>query len=166
MNDYKFWVNKLGLIEHPEGGFYKEIYRSNEIIEKRALPERFTGDRAFCTSIYFLLRGTDISAFHRIKQDEIWHFYYGSSLTIHEIDKNGQYFTPKLGSNLDNNEFFQVVVKAGCYFGATVNDKDSYSLVGCTVAPGFDFDDFEMAKRDELIARYPEHRKIIEILGS
>jgi len=94
----------------------------------------FVGERAFSTLIYFLLPGMEYSALHRIRSDEVWHFYSGSSLTIHVIDADGGYAPLQFGS-----DSFQAVVPAGCWFGATVDDPDSYALVGCTMAPGFDF---------------------------
>ncbi|UCG53239.1 MAG: cupin domain-containing protein [Candidatus Latescibacterota bacterium] len=164
MRDAAEWIARLGLVEHPEGGFYTETYRSHETVAREHLPERFIGDRAFSTAIYFLLTGDDFSALHRIKQDEVWHFYEGSGLTIHVIDPGGDYSTIKLGSDMEKGERPQAVVGAGCFFGATVNDADSYSLVGCTVAPGFDFDDFEMPNRKALLELFPQHRELVERL--
>jgi uncharacterized protein len=157
-----YWIEKLGLQKHPEGGYYKETYRSNEEIAHDSLPKRFSGCRNFSTAIYFLLVGTDFSALHRIKSDELWHFYAGSSLTIHVIEESGKYRPIKLGENFDEGEVFQAVVKAGDWFGATVNDPESYSLVGCTVAPGFDFNDFELGKGEDLIKCYPQYQSLIE----
>lgn len=162
MKDTNYWVEKLNLQPHPEGGFFKETYRSHEIIPKAALPERFSGDRVFSTSIYLLLSKDNFSAFHRIKQDELWHFYDGTSLTIHIISLDGSHSTTKLGKNIDEGEIPQVVVKAGCFFAAETNDKESFSLTGCTVAPGFDFADFEMPNRDKLIELFPQHVEIIK----
>ena len=156
-------VKTLDLLRHPEGGWYRETYRSSELIPHVALPERFDDSRSCCTAIYFLLESGDISALHRIKSDEIWHFYSGMPLTIHVITPQGEYYPLHLGSNLSAGETFQCVVPAGCWFGAEVNG-DGYSLVGCTVAPGFDFADFEMGKRDELLTEFPDHTKIIHRL--
>jgi len=156
------WIELLNLKSHPEGGHFKEMYRSPEEIPNSALPKRFSGDRCFSTSIYFLLKGKEFSAFHRIKQDEIWHFYDGSSLTIHVINPMGQYSTLKLGREINQGETFQTIVTEGCWFAASVNQQESFSLVGCTVAPGFDFEDFEMADPVLLKREYPEHDKIIE----
>lgn len=162
--DAAYWIEKLGLLRHPEGGYYRETYRSDEVVERGALPSRFTGLRPFSTAIYFLLNGDDTSAFHRIKSDELWHFYSGSPLAIHVIDQNGEYTPIKLGCAPEQGEYFQAVVKAGSWFGASLCKPRSYALVGCTVAPGFDFDDFEMGTRDELLRLYPAHRTIIEKL--
>ena len=163
MKDANDWIERLGLEAHPEGGFFKQTYKSHELIPKSALPERFPGDRAFSTGIYYLLNKNDFSAFHVIHQDEMWHFYDGSPLTIHVIDKQGTYSTIKLGRDIDHGEQPQAVVKAGCFFAAEVNNKESYSLVGCTVAPGFDFEDFKMPSRDQLIGMYPQHKEIIQM---
>jgi predicted cupin superfamily sugar epimerase len=158
------WIDRLQLRKHPEGGHFRESYRCAEGIAKEHLPARFDGGRAFSTAIYFLLKGEDFSALHRIKQDEVWHFYDGSSLTIHVIDQEGTYSTVKVGTNIHAGEVPQAVVKAGNLFGATVNDTASFSLVGCTVAPGFDFRDFEMPSREQLYRLYPQHKLMIEKL--
>jgi uncharacterized protein len=165
MNDAKYWIEKLELLPHPEGGFYRETYRAEEVIPKSALPERFSGDRVFSTCIYFLLEGGDFSAFHRIRQDELWHFYDGSTLAIHVIDRHGAYSKISLCRNVDKGNSLQAVVKAGCYFAAETICKDSFSLVGCTVAPGFDFDDFELPGKAKLIDLFPEHAELIECLA-
>ncbi|QTA93354.1 cupin domain-containing protein [Desulfonema magnum] len=164
MKNSDYWIRKLKLVKHPEGGYFRETHRSHESVAGNALPKRFDGQRSFSTAIYFLLRGDQVSHLHRIKSDELWHFYDGSAMTIHMIDPHGQYKQIRLGRDLDNGEVFQAVVENGCWFGATVDISDAYSLVGCTVAPGFDFHDFEMADRYELIAMYPEHIEIIEKL--
>jgi uncharacterized protein len=164
MNAGHEWIDALELRRHPEGGWYRETYRSAEVISRAALPERFSGDRAFSTAIYFLLEGEDFSALHRIQQEEIFHFYDGAALVLYVIDPQGNHSTVKLGRDLQNGERPQFVVKAGSLFGATVSDPRSYSLVGCTVAPGFDFADFVMPPRDELCRQFPQHRQIIEKL--
>ena len=165
MKDTAYWIEKLNLSPHPEGGFFKENYRSGEFIAKDALPARFSGDRSFSTSIYFLLDLDNFSAFHRIKQDELWHFYDGVPLTIHVITPEGLYTAEKLGRNIDAGENLQVLVKGGCFFAAEINDTSSFSLVGCTVAPGFDFADFEMPGRAVLLKLFPDHEQIINKLS-
>ena len=157
-----YWIEKLGLEKHPEGGYYQETYRCNLEISHENLPKRYQGSRSCSTAIYFLLEGTDFSALHRLHSDELWHFYAGSSLTVHVIEESGNYNPIKLGGNFEEGEVFQAVVKAGDWFGATVNDPQSYSLVGCTVAPGFDFNDFELGKTQELTKVYPQHQSLIE----
>lgn len=158
------WIELLKLEKHPEGGYFRETYRSHETIDKEHLPKRFNGNRNFSTAIYFLLKGNDFSAFHQIRQDELFHFYDGSCLTIHVIDHAGDYFKLKVGRDIDNGETPQGIIKAGWIFGASVNDSNSYSLVGTTAAPGFDFNDFELLSRNHLIRLYPQHRTIIEKL--
>jgi len=154
-------IDKLGLQPHPEGGYYKETYRSEGKIDKQSLGNDFKGDRNYCTSIYFLLTSNNFSAFHRIKQDEIWNFYSGSALYVHVINRQGEYTRHQVGMNLDASEVPQLVVPANCWFASSVKDLDSYSLVGCTVAPGFDFEDFELATRADLIKQYPQLKIII-----
>ena len=157
-----YWIEKLGMEKHPEGGYYKETYRCDLEIPHDNLPKRFEDSRNCATSIYFLLEGTDFSALHRLDSDELWHFYAGSSLIVHVIEESGNYRPIKLGGNFDEGEVFQALVKAGAWFGSTVNDRQSYALVGCTVHPGFDFNDFELAKREELTKLYPQHQPLIE----
>ena len=164
MSGARHWIRALKLQPHTEGGWFREIYRADETIPGQALPGRFSGERHFSTAICFLLNETEFSAFHRIKQDEVWHFYDGASLTIHMIDPAGAYSAVKLGRNIQAGEALVAVVKAGWLFGATVNDTRSYGLVGCTVAPGFDFDDFEMPSRAQLLEQHPQHKDIIERL--
>lgn len=154
-------VSSLGLLPHPEGGYYRETYRSSEHMPANALPARFGGDRLFSTAIYYLLGPGDFSAFHRIKSDETWHFHAGSTLHIHVIDKAGAYRKIRLGRDYLQGETFQATVMAGEWFAAEPADEQGFSFAGCTVAPGFDFRDFEMAKAEELLAAYPDHAALI-----
>ena len=160
------YIQHLQLQQHPEGGWFREVYRADELIPQAGLPDRFDGDRTFSTAIYFLLNQTEFSALHRIRQDEVWHFYDGAPLTIHQISPEGDYSTTRLGRNVHDGEALMAIVPAGCFFGATVDDPASFSVVGCTVAPGFDFADFEMPTRKELLARFPQQREVIEQLTS
>uniref|UniRef100_A9A662 DUF985 domain-containing protein n=1 Tax=Methanococcus maripaludis (strain C6 / ATCC BAA-1332) TaxID=444158 RepID=A9A662_METM6 len=162
MKTAEYFIKKLNLEKHPEGGFYKRIYQSEEVISKDKLPERYNSDRFYSTSIYYLLSGNDISKFHRLKSDEIWHYYFGSSAIIHIIDNLGNYNLKKLGPNLDKNENFQVIIPKNSYFAAEIIEKSSFIIVGCTVSPGFDFEDFELASKDELLKKYPEHVNLIK----
>lgn len=164
MQDASYWIDKLRLTKHPEGGYYRETYRSGTIIKPCCSGNTFNESRAVSTAIYFLLTGIEFSAFHRIRSDEIWHHYDGNPLNIHIINTTGEYKTLCLGNNTGHGTLPQCLVKAGNWFGATVTDRNSFALVGCTVAPGFDFKDFEMGKREHLIHRYPNHRSIIERL--
>ena len=162
--DAKYWIEKLGLQAHPEGGYFRQTYRSDVVIARDALPEGFGGARAASTAIYFLLEGKNFSAFHRLRSDEVWHFYMGSPLVVEVIDPAGTRSSILLGGDQDAGQVFQAVVRAGCWFASHVADWKSWALVGCTVVPGFDFEDFEMGKRAELLARFPQHRKLIEQL--
>jgi predicted cupin superfamily sugar epimerase len=163
MTESEWWIRDLKLRRHPEGGWFREIYRSEETIPRRSLPVRFGGSRTYSTAIYFLLDGSEFSALHRLRQDELWHFYEGHALTIHTLDPEGRHTIGVLGRRVDAGESLVVVVSAGHWVGAVV-EPGRYALVGCTVAPGFEFKDFEMPDRDELQGRFPEHRAIIERL--
>ena len=164
MKSAEYWIEKLKLQKHPEGGWFKEVYKSDEKILKDHLHKRFAGDRHHSTSIYFLLSGNEFSAFHRIKSDELWHFYEGSAITVHMIDGKGRYSRALVGNDFDNGEAFQFVVPHGVWFASELSDKNSYALAGCTVSPGFDFEDFEMGEREEMARMFPEHKEIIERL--
>jgi predicted cupin superfamily sugar epimerase len=164
MYNAKYFVEHLSLLPHPEGGWYVETYRAPESILKQHLPPRFTGDRSFSTAIYFLLEGHHFSAFHRIKSDELWHFYYGGALNVYVIHANGELKVIHLGPEAGNGEVFQAAVKEGCWFASRPANSNGFSLVGCTVSPGFDFSDFEMAKADELMKEFPQHEEIIREL--
>lgn len=161
MNTVDHWINHLELLPHPEGGFFKETYRCSETVDE--LPTRFDGKRNFSTAIYFLLRSQDQSVFHRIKSDEIWHFYQGSTLSIYVLKDQGLKVY-KLGARIERGESLQVVIPANCWFGAKVDAPGTYALCGCTVSPGFDFQDFEMAKRKELLKEFPDQIDIIHQL--
>ena len=162
--DASYWINQLQLTEHIEGGSFREVYRSELTIPRSSLPLFFQGDRSACTSIYFLLARGQFSAFHRIAADELWHFYYGDPLVVHEISHSGRLITHRLGGNLAAGESFQTVVKAGSWFASEPAPGSEYGLVGCTVAPGFDFADFELAERGALVEQYPEHGELIRRL--
>lgn len=155
-------IVSLGLTRHPEGGWYRETYRAGGAIPDTLLPDRAGGERSFSTAIYFLLERGDISALHRIRSDELWHFYGGAPLIVHLITPEGSYCSLTLGSDPTTGATFQGVVPAGCWFGAETTGD--YSLVGCTVAPGFDFADFEMGCRSGLLSRFAAHASIIRRL--
>ncbi len=157
-------VKSLQLEPHPEGGFYAETYRSKHVITENALPEEFFGDRNVSTGIYYLLRSGDFSKFHRIKSDELWHHYEGCRLSIHVIHPDGTYDRLKLGKDVANGYAYQHCVPAGAWFAATVDDEESFVLCGCTVAPGFDFSDFELADAAVLIRQFPKHKELIQKL--
>ena len=157
-------IERYNLQAHPEGGHYLQTYYSTETIPADTLPGRFGGDRCFSTAIYFLLVGKQFSTFHRIKSDELWHFYNGVGLHIYVLHPDGRGEVLKLGADLANGYSFQQVVPAGCWFASKPVDENGFSFVGCTVAPGFDFADFELAKKDDLIKQYPQYGDWIEIL--
>ncbi|PWU01404.1 MAG: hypothetical protein C5B52_07395 [Bacteroidetes bacterium] len=157
-----YFIDYYGLQAHPEGGYYKENYRSEEMINEECLPIRFRESRCFSTAIYYLLEAGQVSAFHRIKSDELWHFYHGSPLNIYVIFENGEFELIRLGNSPGKGEVFQANVPAGSWFAAQPNDENGFSLVGCTVAPGFDYDDFEMADSEILLEKFPQHTALIE----
>ncbi|MEI7484788.1 MAG: cupin domain-containing protein [Ignavibacteriota bacterium] len=156
-------IDALNLTKHPEGGYFSEVYRSDETIEKD-LHERFSGKHSLYTSIYFLLSENDYSAFHVLKSDEIWHFYKGTTLDVHIISPDGSLNSISLGKNFESGECFQFCIKTGHYFAAEVRDKSSFALVGCTVSPGFEYSDFELCKKEELSEKFPQHADLITIL--
>ena len=149
-------VEKLQLLPHPEGGFYKETYRSEQTT--------LNGSRNLMTSIYFLLTGTNFSRFHRIKSDEAWYFHEGTSLIVHELSENG-YSQTKLGLDFSKGEVPFHLVKSEVIFGSSVSEEEGYALVSCSVAPGFDFQDFELFETDTLLSQYPDHEEIIRKLS-
>jgi len=157
-------IQQYNLEPHPEGGWYKQTYKSSEQIAASALPKRFGANRAFSTAIYFLLGQGNFSAFHRIKSDECWHFYTGDPLLIYIIEQNGELKIISLGNDFEKGQSFQHVVPANCWFAARPAPGSEYCFVGCTVSPGFEFGDLELANATELSAIYPEHKKIIEQL--
>ncbi len=157
-------IELLDLQEHPEGGYFKETYRSEEIIPNSILGTSYEGERNVSTGIYFLLTSEKFSAFHKINQDEMWHFYKGSPLKLHMISEDGNYSFVIIGNDLIRGELPQYTVKGGDWFAAEVLLENSYSFVGCTVAPGFDFRDFALPTSKELIDIFPQHQKIIQNL--
>ncbi len=159
----RYWIRKLGLKPHPEGGYYRETYRSDERIVS-GLPGRFHGTRSFSTAIYFLLTGKNVSRLHRLQSDELWHFYAGSPLSIHIINTAGKYSSIMLGPDPGGKQVFQCVVRRNHWFGASIDNGKGYALAGCTVAPGFDFADFELADRKKLLRLYPGRKAVIEKL--
>lgn len=152
-----YWIEHLALEPHPEGGFFRETYRAGG---KLAVGPH--NERNFSTAIYFLLRKQDRSMFHRIKSDELWHFHAGGRLTIYTLTESGL-VAETLGQDIGRGDKLQIVIPANRWFGAIVTDGP-YVLAGCTVSPGFDFRDFEMAKQAELLADFPKSQDIIRQL--
>lgn len=149
-------IERFGLLPHPEGGHYRETYRSGGTIPAAALPPAFGGDRQYSTAIVFLLENGDVSRLHRIRSDEIWHFYGGGPLRLAMISPEGAVREIVLGSDIGAGKHVQTIVPAGVWFGAKPCAGTAFSLVGCTVAPGFDFADFEMGEREALKTAFPE----------
>lgn len=159
-------IQQFDLKPHPEGGWYKETYRSSEYIPRNALPKRFYGEKVFSTAIYFLLESKNFSAFHRIKSDECWHFYAGDPLQLYVIQMDGGLDIVELGGEIVKRQLFQYVVPANCWFASRPAQGSAFCFTGCTVAPGFDFADFELADAIYLSALYPRHEKIIKELSA
>lgn len=159
--DEHYYIEKLGLLPHKEGGYFKRSFESTELITDQELSVSYDGDRKLYTSIYFLLTSNNISHFHRLKSDELWYFHGGHSLMIHIIDEQGQYKEFKLGLDIENGEVPQVLVPKNCIFGSSVPEENAFALVGCMVSPGFEFTDFELFTQKELLEKYPEHKDII-----
>mgnify|MGYP001954895346 CR=1 FL=1 len=158
--DAHYFISHLGLEPHPEGGFYKQNFASAVVINTEQDKQR-----KLFTSIYFLLRSEDISHLHRLQSDELWYYHGGSSLTVHIIDEQGEYKEVKLGLKLDEGEIPQVLVPKNSIFGSSVQEENTFSLVGCMVSPGFEFEDFELFTQDELIKGYPQHEEVIRRLA-
>jgi hypothetical protein len=156
----EYYIQKLALLKHPEGGFYSENYRSEEMIDKEALPKRYSSARAFGTSIYFLLTTESVSNFHRLNSDEIWHFHAGGTACIHILSPEGELVSKTIGKDLEKGENFQVIIPKHHWFAAEITQGD-FILVGCTVSPGFEFEDFELADRSALSSAYPNHTTLI-----
>lgn len=144
-----YWIKQLELLSHPEGGYYREIYRAQETIEEDSLPKRFSGNRNYSTAIYYLLEKGDFSCFHRIKSDEIWHHYAGGVIHIYYLENNNIKLL-KLGLDIEKGESPVCIVPKDTWFAAEPSPNTDYALAGCTVAPGFDFQDFEMAEQEQL----------------
>lgn len=154
MDDAAKIIADLGLIAHPEGGWYAETYRSTLTVHAHGAP------RSALTNVYFLLDGTTFSAYHRLDADETWHFYRGNELLVSIIGPGGQFEERRLGPDGP----WQTTVVAGSFFAASLENQTGYALVGCSVAPGFEFAGFELATRDALLARFPHHETSIRRL--
>lgn len=157
-------IRAFELSPHPEGGFYRETYRAEESFAAAALPKRYAGSRRLSTAILFLLRSGEVSRLHRLRSDEVWHFYEGNPLRLHILPPDGRYSVMVLGRMPGRRTRFQFVVPRGAWFGAEVIGSGSFSLLGCTIAPGFEFADFELGERDALLKRFPRRRRLIERL--
>lgn len=159
MKDAKYWVNQLNLLSHPEGGYYKEMFRSNGVFTPTEIGEK----RNYITSIYFLIEAGNVSHFHSIKQDELWYYHAGDPLSVYIINDDEKLDVLKIGPNPEQGEVLQAVVPANTIFGS--KSSGEFSLVSCVVAPGFDFADFKLNHKTELHKKYPQHKEIIDQLG-
>jgi len=157
-------VERFELLSHPEGGYFREVFRSAVTFAHPGIdPERGTR-RSASTLIYFLLADRDFSAFHRVRSsDEVWHLYAGGPLELHTIDAGRRYEKHVLTGDLASGEPARVV-PAGCWQAARLAPDSGWAFIGCTVAPGFDFADFEMPPGDELAAAFPAHERVIREL--
>jgi uncharacterized protein len=163
--DAQYWIRRLELEPHPEGGYFKQTYQSMEHVSDRELSVTFEGTRMLATSIYFLLTTAEVSHFHRLQSDELWYYHGGRPLTVYVIHPNGALESIHLGLQFDEGQVPQATVPAGCIFGSALipdaQHDDDYSLVGCMVTPGFDYRDFELFTREQLLRQYPQHRDIV-----
>ncbi len=156
MKTKEYYIKNLKLNPHPEGGYYSEEYRSSYDIDIKG------NKRSLATSIYFLIAENNVSNFHSLKSDELWYFHDGTSLDIAIIDEDGNHYVEKLGLDIENGEKPFIKIPAGSIFGSYNNG--GFSLVSCVVSYGFDFEDFKLYKREELLEKYPEHASIIKKL--
>jgi predicted cupin superfamily sugar epimerase len=157
-------LNKFNMKPHPEGGYFGAGYRSSEFIRKDCLPKRYNSPRNLYSSIYFMVTPENPSCFHRLNTDEIWHFYSGDPIQLHLIWDKGRY-TKVVLSNEAGQEKFQTLIKRGTWMAATTEGPNGYGMAGCTLGPGFEYTDFELADPKKLLEAYPEHRHIIERLA-
>lgn len=154
-------IRQLDLKPHPEGGFYRETYRCDEAIAPVGLPARYTTPRSFSTAIYYLLTPDSFSAMHRVQSDEVFHFYAGDPVTLLRLHPDGHADTLILGQDFAAGQQPQAVVPRAVWQGLRLVDGGRFALLGATVAPGFDFADFEMGSRDSLTRRYPTSSALI-----
>ncbi len=162
--DADYWIKKLDLQPHPEGGRYRETFVSGEVIATQNLG-RYNGEpRKAYTLIYYLLKSGQVSRLHRLRSDEIWLFHAGATLTIHLILPDGKYVKKMLGPDIDNGDSLQHIVRHGCWFGASVESPATFALVSCFVSPGFDMADFEMGDKQNLLRQFPQHQAVIDLL--
>ncbi len=152
------WIAHLNLRRHPEGGYYKEIFRSQQQVMRKGARKV----RRALTSIYYLLEGTDFSGFHRIASDELWYFHKGSPLLIHVINEQGIHTALELSDTHSGS--LSLAVNAGLWFAVEVPSNDGFALVSCAVAPGFEFAEFEMAQKQEMITLFPQHTVLLDKL--
>ena len=155
-------IQLLGLQPHPEeGGYFAETYRSQEAISRPALPNRYRSERSFGTGIYYLLTPDTVSALHKLESDEVFHFYLGDPVTLLQLHPDGESEVMTLGQDIAAGQRLQVVVPRGTWQGSLLNEGGEYALLGCTVAPGFEYADYESGSRIDLLKEYPEREELI-----
>lgn len=158
-------IDALGLVPHPkEGGWFRETYRAAETFDAEALPGAYAGPRAVSTAIYYLLTPATFSALHRLASDEVFHFYAGDPVEQLRLHPGGRGEVVTIGNNVLAGQRPQVLVPRGVWQGARLAPGGRYALLGCTVAPGFDYADYESGGRAALIAAYPEFAEPIATL--
>lgn len=157
-------IQLLRLEEHPEGGFFRQTYKSYENIPKEVLPARYGSQRCYGTSIYYLLTKDTCSRLHRVASDETFHFYFGAPVEMLLLFPGARAERVTLGHNILNREQPQFTVPQDIWQGSKLKlDPDylDYALLGTTVSPGFEYDDFELAKRADLLSEYAEFEQDI-----
>ncbi|GEM75377.1 cupin domain-containing protein [Vibrio sagamiensis] len=160
LSEVKYLIEKFNLKPHPEGGYFSENYRSEETFSYQ--PERFNGEHVFKTSIYYLLEKENVSMFHRLKQDELWHHYTGCDVVLHLLEAKTGYQKIDLGCSFGNPEAsYQALIPRNVWFAAELKNKSHFALIGCTASPGFEFSDWELAKKKQLVKNFPEESALI-----
>lgn len=158
-------IERLGLQPHPrEGGFFRETYRSEESLASESIDARYFGPRSISTAIYYLLKPGTFSALHRLKSDEVFHFYLGGPVRMLQLFPDGRGETIVLGPDLEAGQQLQVTAPRNVWQGTLLEPGSDFALLGCTVAPGFDYVDYEHASRDEMMRQYPQHAELIQQL--
>ncbi|UQS84164.1 cupin domain-containing protein [Bombilactobacillus thymidiniphilus] len=157
MNTKEQYIEQLGLTPHAEGGWFKEVSHSTD----RYFAPESNGERYRYTSILFLLDTTSPSHLHQLNHDELWFYHVGQAITIHCISPEGQYWQVKLGTDLANGELLQYTVPQQTIFGAEIQSETGFSVVSCVVAPGFDYHDFILSDRQQLLQKYPQLQEVI-----
>ncbi len=161
MKSAQYWIEHLQMIPHPEGGYYLRPHISTESFIRKDIPGVYTSERKLWTSEYMLIEAMQKQSFHRVRSDEMWYYHAGAPLKVHVIDQDGHYQQAVLGLDISENQRPQYHIPKNSIV-ALEGDLDLYSLIGVMISPGFDMDDFTLFSRDELVARHPQHKELIE----